>query len=680
VRLVAALALLSCVACGAAPPRAADDKPPRATLDAAIELAALLPRGLRDCAVARPGALSALQRSVYGPLSQGHPLAFLPDAPFVAVARGRVARPDGRVDEIAFVRTSADRTTVRRFLEERSGVYLTWPDQGSVGERGRYQARFLDEHTLAIGRGDLPDSSRVGAEARCLSLASRFRGALEVSSAPGETDILPGVMAAPGRIEYRASIDGEHLTRIRVATFPRREEPDSRMLWSEDPVLGWLPLGLVAESRETRTEGRRIVERTRLSFQDLFLAAEDARRREAAIQDDARARGPHPVEEIDVENLGVVNEEVRMWKQQIDLPGAAGPRARRELSRLLEAAIAAHPRETELRAELFDVLARHVGDFVRAAEVASAAIADGVGDAMVFAQLRREAYARSDASRLPGALIADSIVPRREAVEAANAIRAAVLDGADYAFAEGAWIAGRALMRRAYRGPARRVASAHLDLAGLIEAIGILVDAADVGGAMWVAVEGVRRPWGIARFDAEDAPRIALDVGRSVLIGAASTNGDARLTALAHSLADSVSPGPIVLSFLVVPFNADVANPVAWGRIEGVLANDVLSVERIAGPSAAVDWGRVGRLIVGPLAASQGRVFPAPEVVIEADTGVEAEAILALSDLTAFVLCRRSDTRLTCRTAPGREDALGEFLAEIGHELLAMEAARITGR
>jgi len=682
VRLVVAVStVLAIASCGGGRPQARGALPPEARHDAALELAALLPRGAHRCAVARPGAMSALQRSAYAQLSQGEEYAFLPDAPFVAVASAYRETARGIV-RLTLVRTSADREAVRHYLEERSGVRLVWPDEeDDLPHAARYEARFIDDRTVAIGSTDFPESTRIGAEARCLSLASMHPGAVEVGSRRGRIGQLVDLGGlVPRRVDYRASVDAVRLSMVRVSIMRSSPEVSGMRPPSFDgPLFGALPLAVLAESRDERVEGRRVIETTRVAWQDMFLALEDERRIRVAIAADLRARGPQPASSVNVENLALVHEQRLLWEALVDVPGDRGVEARRELSRLLERAIESHPREAELRGQLFDLLARHVGDAESAAEVATQAITDGVGDTETFRQLRREALARSDAAELARALGAEGIVSRGQAQGAAEALAAAVLDGADYAFAEGAWIAGRALVRRAYGARARRVTSVAMDLSGLVESIGVLVDVADVGGALWVAVEGTRPPWGVARFSAEDAPRIALNVGRDVLVGAASTSGDPRLRALGDSLADSLSPGPIVVSFIVVPFGGDAARPVAWGRFEGVLASDVFTIQRIAGRAADVDWARVNRYLAGPLASSLGRVFPAPEVTIEAVTPAEAEALTSLSDLHPFVICRRRGLEATCHGAPEQPRAVHDFIIEFAGEVLEPAASALTG-
>jgi hypothetical protein len=625
--------------------------------------------------------LSARQRTTYLPLSKGEPLAFLSDAPFVAVASVYRTDAHDRRRRYTLIRTSADRRSVRRYLDTRSGLRLDWGDADhDVPRASAFRVRFLDDQTVEIG-GDFPESDRVGAEARCLSLASRHPRAFEVAAWRGESGLpreLGGVF--PQRVDYHATADERRVSMVHVSTMRAPTDLFDVHLGDLGPPFGLLPLSVLAESRDERTDGRRLVQSTRVLWEDLMLAAEDERRINAAVAEDARARGPRPADSIDVEDLGLVHDQRQLWESQIDMPGPPGIRARRELERLLVRAIEAHPREAELRAQLFDLLARHVGDAGRAEEVASAAIADGVGDVAIFRRLRREALAQRDAAGLADALSNDGVVPRAHARDAAEALAAAVGEGVDYAFAEGAWIAGRALVRRCYRARARRISPERVDLAALIETIGTLADVADVGGALWVSIEGQRPPWGIARFSAEHAPRFPLDVGRDVLIGAANTGGDERLFALASAMGDSLAPGPIVLSFMIVPFGSDATQPVAWGRVEGTLADEKMTVERVAGPGARVDWGRVTRYLIDPLTASQGRVFPAPELTIEPTGPDDTSALMALSDLHPFVLCEERQPAVACQAAPGHERALHDFVLELASDLLVGQAETLVGR
>ncbi len=625
--------------------------------------------------------LSASQRTSYLRLSKGEPIAWHFGGPFVAVASAFRSDDFGRTSRYTLIRTSADRAAVRRYFDQVL-PRLEWGRVGAGDEEAgaaRYRARFLDERTVEIGR--FPVMDRVGAEARCLSLASRHPDAFEVASWRG-SEGLPRALAAasPGRVDYHAHTDGRRATMTVVIT--AREALDLFDIRATERMVGFglMPLSILAESRDERVEGRRLIRSSRVLWEDLMLAAEDERRINAAVSRDLRNRGPRPADEVDVRELGVVHEQRMLWESQLDAGGARGARARRELDRLLVRAIEAHPREAELRAQLFDLLARHVGDAGRAEEVATRAISDGVGDAAIFRQLRREAIARQDAGRLAEALAEDGVVPRPRARRAAEALVTAVGEGVDYAFAEGAWTAGRALVRRCYGARARRVSPVALDLAATIETLGALADAGDVGGALWVSVEGNRPSWRVARFDAEHAPRIALDVGRDVLIGAASTSGDPRLAALGSALADSIAPGPVVLSFIVVPFGGDASQPVAWGRMEGELADDRFTIERIAGPGARVDWARVKRYLTDPITSTEGRVFPEPDLSIEADSESDVRAIMALSDLHPFVLCRGRELVVGCQAAPGHGGALHDFAVELASELLVDAARTLTAR
>ncbi len=597
---LAAVVLLA-AACGGSGARAGGALPEEARVDAALELAARLPRGAYRCAVARPGALSDRQRSTYLPISKGEPFAFLWGAPFVAVASAYATDRLGRVHPYTLIRTSADRQTVRRFLDTRSGMRLGWGDEPSdLPRAARYRARFLDDHTVAIG-GDFPESRRVGAEARCLSLASRFPAAFEVAAWRGEEGLprqLSGI--TPQRVDYRASSDERRVSMVHISTMRAPMDLYDVRVGELGPAFGVIPLSVLAESRDEHTDGRRLFQSTRVLWEDLMLAVEDERRIDVAAAEDARARGPQPADSIEIENLPLVREQRQLWQAQVDMPGPTGVRAREQLERLLVRAIDAHPGVAEFRAHLFELLARDIGDIERAEEVAARAIADGVGDTDSFRMLHREALARSDVERLAQALVQDGVVPRRQARDAAEGLARAVVEGVDYPFAEAAWIAGRALIARCYRAPAHPVPSIRVDLGATIEAIGALAEVADMGGAFWVALEGQRPPWGIARFSVDDAPRFALDVGRDVLIGAANIPGDPRLESLASSISASIAPGPVVLSFILVPLGGDVGRPPVWGRFEGTYDGERFTLSRIAGPGAHVDWARVQRYLIRP--------------------------------------------------------------------------------
>ena len=175
--------------------------------------------GRIGCAVARPGALSAVQKRSYLALSKGGALAFLPDAPFSAVASAFRTDARGRPGAYTLIRTSASREAVRRYLDSpRSGHRFRWGDEAAdVPRLAGLRARFLDDQTLAIGQ-ELPASGRVGAEARCLTLASRHSDAFEGRGvarrerfAPRARGHLPSARRLPRAHRRASGIDGARL-------------------------------------------------------------------------------------------------------------------------------------------------------------------------------------------------------------------------------------------------------------------------------------------------------------------------------------------------------------------------------------------------------------------------------------------------------------------------------------
>ncbi len=645
--------------------------------DAAVELAARLPRGADSCAVARTGALSALRRTLYRRLSHGDPVAFLPDAPFVAVATALRVLPNRRRVQVVLVRTSAGPDFVRSFLDERSGLRLDW-STGAAPRSGVVRARFLDEHTVELVNGRFPESSVAGVGIRCAELAATNPLAIEVASRRGESLFVGGLGPDLERIEFLVSTTDHRLRIERTTTLGGDDSGfDARAIPGLDgPGFGRLPAAVLADSVEESVDGRQLRHAMSFRWEDLALALEDEGRALAGVLADAATHQAQPADSFDVSDLEAVRVQRELWRARADAFGAPGIDARRQLRVLLERAIGAHPQEADLRRDLFELFVRGLGDAPAAARVAADAIRDGVGDAAEFAQLRREALAHGDVRGLADALASDGVVPPRLASDAAVALAAAVLEGADYSFAEAAYIAGRALIGRPYRAAARRVAPTTLDLEAIPDALAVLVEAADVSGSLWIAVEGTRPTWGIEAFDSERAPRIALDVGRDLLLGAANTASAVRLAALGESLAGALEPGPVVISFFVVPFGGTAARPSAWGRLEGDLVDGRLALERVAGPGARMPWDRVRRYLTEPLAASRARRFPPPTVIIEAESTADAEALVALDDAHPGVRCERDERALVCTPAPSTPEALRALLMDFtAQRLRALSSA-----
>jgi hypothetical protein len=158
-------------------------------------------------------------------------------------------------------------------------------------------------------------------------------------------------------------------------------------------------------------------------------------------------------------------------------------------------------------------------------------------------------------------------------------------------------------------------------------------------------------------------------------VGAASVGGDPRLLTLGRALADSVAPGAVKLAFFVVPFGETEAHPIAWGSIEGTLDEDRLTIERAGGTIERLDWDRFARYLATPLAQAAGRTFPPPEVVVDAASTREAEALVAIADAEPDVRCRRAGLRLTCVMTSERTLAMRDVLVRFAAEHMEREAA-----
>ncbi len=672
----------------AARPRGA----PPTTVDVGAQLAARLPTGADACVVGRPSLLSAARRSLFAQASQGDPLAWLPRAPVVAFAMARHEQPGSHPTTVLLVRTSTDAPTVRDWFLRNAQLRFAF---GTVDDDDPPDVRVSidDERTLRVTSGRWPRRSDPGTERRCLDLALRSPDALEVSSKRGLVVRMGGYPNVARARDVVATDDGTSVRLIRrtltdaAATegLPFGDLDVDDLL--RPSVAQFASRWLVQVTHDAHDGPLRVTE-MRISWEDLALLRQDVSVITAAEVAGAQRTEPHDVTAVDVTNLAVVERERLLWAARMDesVSGDARAHAAEQLRALLERAIPEHPAQTDLRRALFEVLSRELEQPRAAIAVAEAALTDlgALGDAESWRQLRREGFARLAASELAPVLVEDGIVDASASQRAAVALERLVADGTDYAFAEGSWIAADALLRRvqSQRSHIQRMPPTTLPLAALPEAISALLESRGVQGALYVAVAGHVRPWGLVQWDAEQSPVVDLELGDDTyLVGVASVGATDRLRALGVTLSDHVAGGAAGVSFFVVPLGGSAGQAVSWGHLDGQIEDDRLHVERALGPAARVDWDRVRRYLADPLASAAERVFPPPEVRIDAASTRDVNALLSAADAEHGLSCeRRDELGISCAAASDEPDSLRRALVVFATARLGQEAQRLLGR
>lgn len=681
---VVGVACLLALGCGAAAPDASERRRPAAAGDVAARLAASLPAGASRCAVARPNLLPARRRTLFLRLSQSDPLAWAPDAPISAFAVAERVAPDGRRSAVALVRVTDGPEAVREWLRHHAPTRIRWTREEEVGPPS-FVGDFIDARTLRLSLGDWPVTrgEGPGAEERCAELARSFPEAVEVASRHGEVVVL-GAHAHLPRLTEVVVLAGDRAVtisrRVHMASATQAERWRQELSGGDPLALSMMGGELFPDRIEHRQRGPVLTTRMRILWEDLLLAIEDERRMAAAIAEDERRHQPQPADAVDVANLAVVQHQVALWGQRIQsLRGAARRAAAEQLRALLERAAALHPSVPELRRQLARLLIDELEDGAAAALVVQDVLAAGPSDPESWRVLRREAKAVEGVDALAAALVEDGVAPEGDAERAATDLVSLHRRGVSYEFAEGAWLAARAIETRADRLRLRDVTPAHLPVESLGEVLSELVElGSDREGpaALYVLARGDRSSHHLLWHpDQSPVVEVTDSAGGTRLVGVATT-GDTRVRAVGRTVADGLLPGPVELALYVVPLGGSPSEPELVVRLAGTLTTEHFVLERASGGAARIDWREVARILGDPLVLLEPRVFPPPELVVDVTDQAEARLVRELAADHGDLRCTEVEHRVRCLSGPESPDAARELLRRFAARRLS-RAARL---
>ena len=646
-----AVAIVSCVAlsvgCGSSAPARA----PLGLPTAGESIAHLLPPGADSCTISRTGAVPDLRRGLVRRVSHASPVAWTPGAPFEAYAEaaqrgahGRAYRAVARVSDLALA---------RRFLEEDAPVRVGFDEQSCPsGAHACWRARVVDERTIRLSMGAW-DSEIQGAERRCASLARDHPRAIEVGVARhiehfghdlGEQLIELGYV--PGfETEMVLEMSEHGLTRTETVDAPVDSEEEAIDLI--ESLQGGLDAWLAASHRHTRVGVDEILVELSFVWEDLQLAERDEQRirhaRALAAQDEL----PLAIHDVDVRNLPLVRMQLALHLERMaDSVGAARRGHLQSAVMLLERALRVYPADEALSLQLARLYVEELHDGGAAAELATQVLARNPTDPETWRVLRRRALSSVGTDALRDALVEDGVVDRRTAADAAEALVG--FAGSDYEIAEGAWAAVGRMSRMARR--TQRVADVEIPIVSAVET---LLNAVDEDGpsqhvflALLVDDRLEQGGWG------SDTGRVLTwPVGtRSVRFGASLTDAPFVLRDVANGLFHDLGEVDVELVIAAVPMGEDLGGTSTSSvRIRARVQDASL---RVSAASMRVDWEALVRYVALPFAELEGRLFPPPDMSIDAESEQVAEAIVAASEVEPVLRCTRRGRVVDCATSP----------------------------
>jgi hypothetical protein len=610
-----------------------------------VELAAALPTGAEVCAVARPGAVAPSRRGLLRPLSQAGPLAWLGGVSVTAQAWASRSADGGRRAAVGLLRVNDPEAVVRARMASESATRLAWDGDtcdppACLGLR----ATFVDARTVRIEQGTWPEGEAAGVERRCRALALARPDALEVSVRLGTMTAPDLEVHVPRWVEtllrpMEGGVLREHLREMATSG----AATESR--WQEVVDEGTLARG-VATDGWTEQRGRVVRSIRTFAFEDLALASQDARRlRRAQAHWATTPRGQGAT--VDVQDLRSVREAVVRHKRALTESTEAVRRSvARDLRALLERAAAAHPGETGLAHDLVRLLLDELGDAEAAAEVARAALPRvPEAERPLWRRLWREALAQRGPAHLAPALVAHGVVPEPRAAQAAEDLAALARGGVDYEWLENAW--GLAEVLGARTIPRNRIAPVALPLdtfVATLRATGTLATHEAGPHALYVLARGPAvhgaDPSGDAclRFhDTDGAPTCFVAV-----------HDPARPSAGERTLPFGLGQGAFTLHAQLVPLPAGEGQRVRHLQVEGRVRGETILIEGTSSSVGADGWGRVHRYLGLPLATPERRVFPPPELLVDAEGVRAATRLLRASRTVDGLACQAAGSRLSC--------------------------------
>ncbi|MDD9970994.1 MAG: hypothetical protein OXR73_32445 [Myxococcales bacterium] len=612
--------------------------------------------------------------ALYGTVSAAPAFLWDPDLQLMAFVRATRARR-GHLARVTVGHSRLRGERLRAALEERSGLSLRF--QGDVeAARGDLECgpdacsarvRFPAPDVFVVEQGRwlaLPGAD--GVETVCAALAKERGDALELVARRGDarTDgaLVPLLRSRGFVIAYGRAIRA--VRRDRLPTPEAAEAVVSARL--TQPLLslpGGMPAEVVGDLRR-RADGTTAITELKVSFDDLQLLADDARRNRAA-QERARAlTAMRPGSDVNVHDLDALIQQVQYRVQALErTSGEERQAVATSLRGLLERAVPLHPRRRDLARLLARVLLEELSAGGAAVSFARAQQGLPGADPAFWALALRHGLALSDRAKLSSELVRAGLVSVGQASEVAGEIAALVRAGTPFDLAEDAALVALQMEASSHplRPPTDAVRVSELPVPELLESLCMLAELSGIAEQAWV---GVHSPVPAGVVTGADLQVVALpgrDVRAVARLDLATCGAAARLgRALAR-----LPAGEWRLHFML-------ADPTAQSRIAVLLGHASAGRFRLVRAdrqAAALSWSRLAQVFVTPLVGlSQG------ELVIPVVRGMTASNMLGLAEGAFGLACRTERARIRCPVASGARERARRALQAIFSDLLQSDA------
>lgn len=612
----------------------------------ALTLAARLPQSSLRCVVLQPNKLSARLRPLVAPVSQASELPWLLSMELSAYVAAEWEGPaDSRelVELLRFVAGSQEQIrheltrTDRRTLRWQDGVSMVCGDEPGCVE---VEARFLGPHTVQL-RSRTPASLESSTQRSCRSVLEQQPDVLEIA-------VRGGSALGGKRVETLSSLraDGDALLRVlrhRFQDEASAERAATRTLTGEEeaPTLG----GSLVEASTAR-EGTWLVQRARVSFEELLLAAEDQQRLRQAVALVQDFDLGTPPAANDAEAVRRHYDAVLRSRDKLTSPGTLTA-----LDLLLSEARQLQLDDDGLARRQYQLRLVYLRSPAGALEVAEQALAAGHGELAAWQLARRRALLTHDPKRFRAALQKSFGFPAQVARQMADEVERKVLAQGDYERAEWAFLTARSMCQRVERqGRSTPAAAPRLPLAELPRLLTYLARLSpehegDLG--VHIVARGAQGP--SARAEAPTWSEQTTACGEPGHVLAAASFDDAQLLAQGALLASQFPAGELELAVGIDPLGGAQPAQGATLRLRGTVEQGMLTVHELSRPLRDVRWPLVDRYLIAPLASLRGGLFPPDEWSFELPSIEQAMLALTAAQTEPSAQCERDGTRVRCR-------------------------------
>ncbi len=612
-------------------------------------------------------------------LSQVDELPWTLELPVQAYARAETT-PRGAVrrtvELIRFGDVSPD--VIRTTITAHAGRDVRWGD-AAVACADAFtcvvtRARMLDARTVELAIGEFPDDAARGASP-CRALLVTSPGALEVSARK----------AAWGGTIQRSDAwlhpHPEGVERV-VARHYNDAEAAERALdgWRIGSEGSPMVAGMPVEA-EFDIVGSSLVQRVRVSWEELALIMEDHARVEALVALGAPAVVDHETQDLTQLEAVISRIDERIRALQA-LSGQERAHAAASTLVLIERALRVHANDERLSRRAYTLHLDEQGDGRAALAVADAMLKGTSVDPGSWEVARRAALARLDKLRLRRELSRVHRLNAGDALRMATSLVEASARGENYERAEWAWLTAHTLRDRAERTKWFEVPSANVELAVLVRALSVLMSAADIAGPLGVHVlahgELSPTPPADAAQSQTWSGRVVLGKSKGLVL-AATTSSEDELRALGQMLSASFEPGPLSLDLSFSPLSGPRSAQGPLLRVAGQHSSAGFVVERVSGALAAFDWDELSALVFAPLTRMSGRLFPPDELIVEARSPERLERVFQASVVLTELRCTREATTLSCRGPLDDSRAASKGLVALTRASFARPLRRLSG-